>query len=51
VWHVVARAAYYGEVVLGKRVGVVGAGIEAGLLVVTGVAVWMAAFAPLQPSP
>ena len=49
LWHVLGRAAYYGEVGLGKRVGVLGSAIEAGLLVVSGVAVWLAAFAEIQP--
>ena len=49
LWHVLGRAAFYGEVGLGRRVGVMGSAIEAGLLVVTGVAVWLAFFADLQP--
>jgi uncharacterized membrane protein YbhN (UPF0104 family) len=49
LWHVLGRAAFYGEVGLGKRVGVLGSAIEAGLLVVTGVAVFLAAFADVQP--
>ena len=49
LWHVLGRAAFYGEVGLGKRVGVLGSAIEAGLLVVSGVAVWLAAFADIQP--
>jgi hypothetical protein len=49
LWHVLGRAAFYGEVGLGRRVGVMGSAIEAGLLVVTGVAVWLAAFDGLWP--
>lgn len=49
LWHVLGRAAYYGEVGLGKRVGVLGSAIEAGLLVISGVAVWLGAFADIQP--
>ncbi|HEV8635510.1 MAG TPA: hypothetical protein VG370_14890 [Chloroflexota bacterium] len=49
LWHVLGRAAFYGEVGLGKRVGLMGSAIEAGLLVVTGVAVWLASFAEIQP--
>jgi uncharacterized membrane protein YbhN (UPF0104 family) len=49
LWHVLGRAAFYGEVGLGRRVGLMGSAIEAGLLVVTGVAVWLAAFEPVRP--
>jgi uncharacterized membrane protein YbhN (UPF0104 family) len=49
LWHVLGRAAFYGEVGLGKRVGVLGSAIEAGLLVISGVAVWLCAFAEIQP--
>lgn len=49
VWHVVGRAAFYGDVGLGRRVGVMGSAIEAGLLVLTGVAVALAAFEDVQP--
>lgn len=49
VWHVVGRAAYYREAGLGRRVGVVGSLIEAGLLVLTGTALAGIAFRELQP--
>ena len=49
LWHVLGRAAFYGEVGLGKRVGVLGSAIEAGLLVITGVSVWLGSFREIQP--
>lgn len=49
LWHVLGRAAFYGEVGLGRRVGVFGSAIEAGLLVVSGTIVWLASFAEIQP--
>jgi hypothetical protein len=49
LWHVLGRAAFYGDIGLGRRVGVLGSAIEAGLLVVTGVAVFLATFADVQP--
>jgi hypothetical protein len=48
-WHVVGRAAYYRDAGLGTRVGVMGSAIEAGLLVLTGVAVGLATFEQIQP--
>jgi hypothetical protein len=48
-WHVVGRAAYYSDAGLGKRVGVLGSLIEAGLLVLTGVAMALLSIAPLRP--
>jgi uncharacterized membrane protein YbhN (UPF0104 family) len=49
IWHVVGRAAYYAESGLGRRVGVMGSAIEAGLLVLSGVALSFAFFPDLQP--
>jgi uncharacterized membrane protein YbhN (UPF0104 family) len=49
VWHVVGRAAFYSEAGLGRRVGVMGSAIEAGLLVLTGVAIALASFPALRP--
>lgn len=48
-WHVVGRAAYYSDAGLGKRVGVLGSLIEAGLLVLTGVAMALVSFDALRP--
>jgi hypothetical protein len=49
IWHVVGRAAFYSDAGLGRRVGVMGSAIEAGLLVLTGVAVALAAFPAIRP--
>jgi hypothetical protein len=49
IWHVVGRAAFYGESGLGRRVGVMGSAIEAGLLVLTGAALAVAFFPELRP--
>jgi uncharacterized membrane protein YbhN (UPF0104 family) len=49
VWHVVGRAAFYADAGLGRRVGVMGSAIEAGMLVLTGVAIALAFFPDLWP--
>jgi uncharacterized membrane protein YbhN (UPF0104 family) len=46
-WHVVGRAVLYGQEGLGRRVGVLGSALEAGLLIVTGAALFLA----LSPLP
>jgi uncharacterized membrane protein YbhN (UPF0104 family) len=47
-WHVVGRAVLYGQEGLGRRVGLLGSALEAGLLIVTGAAVLLA-LSPLPP--
>jgi hypothetical protein len=49
LWHVVGRAAFYSDLGLGRRVGVVGSAIEAGLTVLTGVALAGAFFPEGRP--
>jgi hypothetical protein len=48
-WHVLGRAAYYGEVGLARQVGVAGSLAEMGLLMVTGSAIALAAVEELRP--
>jgi uncharacterized membrane protein YbhN (UPF0104 family) len=49
VWHVLGRAAFYSDAGLGRRVGLMGSVIEAGLIVLTGVAIALASFPDLWP--
>jgi uncharacterized membrane protein YbhN (UPF0104 family) len=52
-WHVVGRAVLYGQEGLGRRVGLLGSALEAGLLIVTGAALFLALSplpAPLGPT-
>jgi uncharacterized membrane protein YbhN (UPF0104 family) len=49
VWHVVGRAAFYSDAGLGRRVGLMGSAIEAGLIVLTGIAIALAFFPDLWP--